>query len=82
MTKLNVISVFCYEKKEKYNFYVSSNTLKKYALFFIENFNTFMYDYILHRGRKHFCCYRLQAACIEEILKLHISDCSKINGKK
>ena len=41
-----------------------------------------MNDYILHRGKKHFCCYHLQAACIEEILKLHISDCFKVNGKK
>ena len=24
---------------------------------FIKDFNTFMYDHILHHGRKHFCRY-------------------------
>ena len=41
-----------------------------------------MYDHTLHRGRKHFCCYCLQAFSTEEILKPHIKDCFKINGKQ
>ena len=41
-----------------------------------------MYDHSLHRGRKHFCCYCLHAFITEEILKCHIKDCFKINGKQ
>ena len=41
-----------------------------------------MYDHTLHRRRKHFCCYCLQAFSPEEILKGHIKDCFEINGKQ
>ena len=42
-----------------------------------------MYDHSLHRGRKHFCRYCLQAFSTEEILlKRHIKNCFKINGKR
>ena len=41
-----------------------------------------MYDHALHYGRKHFCCYCLQAFSTEEILKCHIEDCFKINAKQ
>ena len=41
-----------------------------------------MYDHTLHRERKHFCRYCLQAFSTEKILKFHIKDCFKINGKK
>ena len=41
-----------------------------------------MYDHSLHRGRKHFCRYCLQAFSTEKILKSHIKDCFKINGKQ
>ena len=41
-----------------------------------------MYDHILHRGRKSFCCRCLQALSTEEILKRHIKDCFKTNGKQ
>ena len=50
---------------------------RQFAL--IKDFNTFMYDYTLHSGRKHFCCYCLQAFSAEKILKRHIKDCFKIN---
>ena len=48
----------------------------------IKDFNTFMHDHTLHRGRKHFswCC--LQAFITEEILRRHIKDCFKINDKQ
>ena len=39
-----------------------------------------MYDNTLHRGRKHFCLYCLQAFSIEGILKRHINGFLKING--
>ena len=48
----------------------------------MKDFKTFMYDYTLHRGRKHFCCYCFQAFSTEEILIRHIKDCFKINGRK
>ena len=35
-----------------------------------------------YRGRKHFCRYCLQAVSTEEVLKCHINDCFKINGKQ
>ena len=41
-----------------------------------------MYDYTLHRGRKDFCRYCLQAFSSEELLKSHIKDCIEINGKQ
>ena len=47
---------------------------------FIKDFNTFMYDNTLHRGRKHFCDYCLQAFSTEG--KRHINDCFKISGKQ
>ena len=40
-----------------------------------------MKNHTLHRGRKHFCHYCLHAFSREEILKCHIQDCFKINGK-
>ena len=40
-----------------------------------------MYYHILHHGEKHFCCYYLQALNAAEILKRHIKDFFKINGK-
>ena len=41
-----------------------------------------MYDHTLHRGRKHFCWYCLQAFSLEEILKSDTKDWIKINGKQ
>ena len=39
-----------------------------------------MYDHTLHLGRKHFCCYYLQAFSTKEILTCHVKDYFKING--
>ena len=41
-----------------------------------------MYDHTLIHGRKHFCCYCLQAFRTTEKLKCYIEDCFKINGKQ
>ena len=41
-----------------------------------------MCDHSLHWGRKHFDRYFLHAFITEEIIKHHIRDCSKSNGKK
>ena len=40
-----------------------------------------MYDHTLHRAKKHFCCYCLQAFRTAEKLKFHIKDCFKTNSK-
>ena len=48
----------------------------------INNFNTFMYNHTLNRGRKHFCRYCLQVFSTEKVLKCHFKDCFKIDGKK
>ena len=74
--------------------YVSKNSFKnifdlllageagKRYYFFIEDFNTFMYDHAHHRRRKRFCHYFLQAFSVAEILKSHLNDCFKINEKQ
>ena len=41
-----------------------------------------MFDRSLHSERKHFCRYYLQAFITEEILKRHIKDCFRVNGKQ
>ena len=41
-----------------------------------------MYNHTLHRTKKHFCRYCLQAFSTEEILKCYIKDYFKINGKQ
>ena len=41
-----------------------------------------MCDHTLHRERKDFCRYCLQAFSTEEISKCHVKDCFKINGKQ
>ena len=41
-----------------------------------------MFDHTLYRGRKHFCCYCLQVFSAKKVLKCHVKDCFKINGKK
>ena len=66
------ISVFGYENKAKHPIYVSKQCYEEkhvnvllvgvegkrhYVL--TKDFNTFMYDHMLHHGRKHFCCYCL-----------------------
>ena len=44
----------------------------------IKDFNTFMYAYTLHRGRKDFCRYCLQTFKAADVLKCQIKDCCKI----
>ena len=41
-----------------------------------------MYNHTLHSGRKHFCCYCLQAFRTAGKLKCYIKDCFKINGNQ
>ena len=48
----------------------------------IKDFNTFVYDHTLPRGRKHQCSYCLQAFSTEEIIKCRLKDCFKSNGKQ
>ena len=41
-----------------------------------------MYDHTLHRGRKHFCRYCLQAFITAEKFKCNFSDCFEVNCKQ
>ena len=41
-----------------------------------------MYNHTFNRGRKHLSGYCLQTFSTEEILKQHINDCVKFNGKQ
>ena len=66
---------------KKNSFIIDRRRTKKHYYVLITDFNTFMYDHSLHRERKIFCCYCLHAFITEEILKQHIKDCFKINGK-
>ena len=66
------ISAFGYENKEKHPIYLSKKCCEENCVdlllvgkegkkhnVLIKDFNTFMYDHTLHRGRKHFCRYCL-----------------------
>ena len=75
----NVSKISC-EDKHVDLLLVGEGSKRIYAL--IRYFNTFIYDYTLHHGRKHFCRYCLHALSTEEILKYHIKDCFKISGKQ
>ena len=48
---------------------------------FISTISIYLY-HTLHCGRKHFCCYCLDAFITEEILKHHIKDCFTINDNE
>ena len=74
VVKKNMLT-YCFNR-----FLIGEEGKRRYVL--IKNFNTFIYDHTLHRGRKHFCRYCLQAFSAEEISKIHIKDCFKINGKQ
>ena len=41
-----------------------------------------MYDHTLHRGVKQFCLCCLRTFNTAKIIKSHIKDCFKINGKQ
>ena len=47
-----------------------------------KDFNIFMYDHTLHRGRKHLWRYCLQALSTEELLKLYIKITLKLMVNK
>ena len=49
--------------------------------YFIKDFSTFMYDYTLHRRRKHFCRYGLQALTAKK-LKCHMKYLKLMVNKK
>ena len=58
---------FLYQKNVKKHLHLSltgEEGKKHYVLF--KDFNTFMYDHTLHRGKKHFCYYCIQAFRLKE----------------
>ena len=70
---------FC-EEKHVDSLLIGEQGKKHYVL--IKDFNAFMYDHILYCTGKYFCRCCLQAFRTEEILKRHIKDFLKINGKQ
>ena len=70
----------CCQEKHVDLLLIGEEGKKNYVLF--KNFNTFMYDHTLYHGRKYFCRYILQALSSEEMLKHHVKDCFKTNGKQ
>ena len=63
-----------------YLLFIEEKGMRYYVL--IKDFSTFMYNHTLHRTKKHFCRYCLEAFSTEEILKNHNKDCFKTNGKQ
>ena len=63
----NIQSTYHGNVVKKYidSIFTGEEARKHYVL--MKEFNTFMYDHILHRGKKHFCRYWLQAFSTEEI---------------
>ena len=57
--------------------YRKQNEESKRTMFFIKDFNPFMYYYTLHRSRKHFCYYCLLIFRTTNVLKC-ILHCTKI----
>ena len=70
----------CCEDKHVDLLLIREGEKKHYVL--IKDFNTFMYDYALYLGKKHFCRYCLQASITADVLKCHIKNYYKINGKQ
>ena len=76
---IHSICQICCEEKHIDLLLIEEEDKRHYVL--INIFNTFMYDYSLHYGKKYFCRYCLQAFSTARILKDHINGCFKINGK-
>ena len=89
------ISVFGYETRKIVQSTCQKNVAKKKHVdllwiekegkshhVLIKDFHTFMYYHTLHRGRKHFFRYCLQAFRTEKISKCRVKDSFKINGKQ
>ena len=70
----------CCKEKHVDLFLTGEREKKHYVL--INDFNRFMHDHSLHRGREHFCRYCLHAFITDKILKRHIKNCFKVNVKQ
>ena len=49
---------------------------------FLSKVLTLLYNQRLHRDRKHFCRYCLQAFSTAQILERHVNDCFEMDGKR
>ena len=73
VSKLRKKIQYMYQKhavKKNVDLLLIGEDKKHYVLF--KDFNTYLSDHTLHRGRKKICFYCLQAFSTEEILKGHI----------
>ena len=66
----------CYEEKHVDILLIGEEGKSHYV--FMKDFDLFMYDHTLYSGRKKNCCLVFNT---KGILKSHIRDCFKINGK-
>ena len=66
----------CYEEKHVDILLIGEEGKSHYV--FMKDFDLFMYDHTLYSERKKNCCLVFNT---KEILKSHIRDCFKINGK-
>ena len=69
----------CCNKKHVEILLIGEREKKYYVL--IKDFNRYIYDDSLHRGRKKFWRYCLHVFITKDNLKRHIKDCIKINEK-
>ena len=74
------VSKECYDGKHIDLLLISAEGKMHHVL--IKDFNTFMYDNTLYRGKKYCRRFCWQAFSTEEILKCHIKDCFIIDGKQ
>ena len=86
------IIVFGCEDGQPFPIYISKETFKdqmnlllitkdeKKHYILIKDFNTFMYNQLKHKERKHFCMYCLQCFSSERVSVKYANNCLTING--
>ena len=88
------INVFGYENGQPFPIHISKETFKdqmnlllitkdeKKHYVLIKDFNSFMYNQLKHKERKHLCMYCLQCFSSERVLANNVNNCLTINGKQ
>ena len=88
------INIFGYEKGQAFPIHISKEEFenqmnlllitkdeKKHHVL-IKDFNSFMYNQLKHKERKHFCMHCLQCFSSETISANHVKNCLTINGNQ
>ena len=74
------LSKKCFEESDVSLLLIGIEDKRYYVL--INDFNTFMYFYTIHGGRKHFPFIVYKCLVQKKILKSHVKDSFKINGNQ